>query len=56
MMIMMVMTMMLMTTTLMLVMMMTTIYLDGVPLIANPGVSFIGGKLWHHISVQESNL
>ena len=41
--------------TLMMVMM-TTTHLDGVPLVPNPGVGFIGGQLWHHVSVEKSNL
>ena len=47
---MMAMIMMMMTTTLMMFMM-TRTHLDGVPLVANPGVGFIGRKLWHHVSI-----
>ena len=50
MMMMLLMTMMTMTIKLTMVLM-TKTHLDGVPLVTNPGVGFIGGELWHHVSV-----
>ena len=35
----------------MMMLMMIRTHLDGVPLVANPGVSLIGGELGHHVSV-----